>query len=55
VNRTTPKPVSAAWLECARDRGSALLYGPLDLTLAAPLAPSRLLAVHAHCEFTDRL
>ncbi|MGX1266828.1 hypothetical protein [Streptomyces phaeoluteigriseus] len=50
-----PKPVSAAWLECARDRGSALLYGPLDLTPAAPLAPSRLLAVHARCAFTDRL
>ncbi|MFG3517658.1 hypothetical protein [Streptomyces bobili] len=49
------KPVSAAWLETARQRGSALLYGPLDLTGATPPDPSRLLAVHAHCEFTDRL
>ncbi|MFM9812903.1 hypothetical protein ACKI16_30880 [Streptomyces scabiei] len=50
-----PKPVSAAWLESARDRGTALLYGPLDLTPAAPLEPSRLLAVHARCVFTGRL
>ena len=50
-----PKPVSAAWLEAARQRGSALLYGPLDLTPATPLDPSRLLAVHARCVFTDQL
>ncbi|MET8211996.1 hypothetical protein ABZT51_39535 [Streptomyces sp. NPDC005373] len=31
------EPVSAMWLETARERGSALLYGPLDLTSAAPL------------------
>ncbi|MFR0367495.1 hypothetical protein [Streptomyces sp. MCC20] len=50
-----PTPVSAVWLETARQRGSALLYGPLDLTRSAPGEPSRLLAVHARCMFTDRL
>ncbi|WP_369228567.1 hypothetical protein AB5J52_48870 (plasmid) [Streptomyces sp. R39] len=50
-----PNPVSAAWLETARERGSALLYGPLDLAPATPLGLSRLLAVHARCVFTDRL
>ncbi|WP_331732061.1 hypothetical protein [Streptomyces sp. NBC_00989] len=47
--------VSAEWLETARRRGSALLYGPLDLSGATPPDPSRLVAVHAHCEFADRL
>ncbi|MFG2960859.1 hypothetical protein ACGF5O_44950 [Streptomyces sp. NPDC048291] len=49
------QPVSAAWLETARRRGSALLYGPLDVTSAAPSSPSRLLSVHARCVFADRL
>ncbi|MFG2463746.1 hypothetical protein ACGFWE_42865 [Streptomyces sp. NPDC048523] len=50
-----PTPASAAWLETAREKGSVLLYGPLDLTPAAPLDSARLLAVHARCVFTDRL
>ncbi|MFE6904030.1 hypothetical protein ACFVFJ_45745 [Streptomyces sp. NPDC057717] len=49
------KAASPAWLEAARQRGSALLYGPFDATGATPADPSRLLSVHAHCHFTDRL
>jgi hypothetical protein len=49
------KSVSAEWLEAARDRGSALLYGPLDITGTKPADPDRLLSMHARCHFTDRL
>ncbi|MBZ9644414.1 hypothetical protein [Streptomyces sp. PSKA30] len=48
--------MSTTWLEAARQKGSALLYGPLDATGATtPADPSRLLSVHARCHFTDRL
>jgi hypothetical protein len=49
------RPVSATWLEAARDRGSALLYGPFDATGTTPADPTRLVSVHARCHFTDRL
>lgn len=45
ATRTEPR---CGWRP-ARERGSALLYGPLDLTPAAALDPSRLLAVQAPC------
>ncbi|MCQ8836174.1 hypothetical protein [Streptomyces malaysiensis] len=46
---------SAEWLEAARRRDTALLYGPLDAGAAAPADWERLVSVHAHCQFTDRM